>query len=483
VLVPFDQAHSQGLKIKEPELMVFDKGLHIPMSYDVFLKDLTDQMAASGVKTVVLVDFLSMYPRTSRETVRINYLLQQLKTFYHDEYQINSSVYRTFAHYHQLYPLFFKQRDEFERAIFLETLLRWVVYDTIMQASTQEVRSLAAQEVRNRLQKKIKELYTTNKKELEIIVNAVRVRIDQEAPSIEHYQYSSWYEAVSQFDVTRFVQLSEMVRSIIATYHPDPTVCSLFNDVTADIDQVIEQGRVVELTNHVKLEVVARLADHIVDRSLVESVVNYTRSVWYNQLVSLFVPELYPSGKQVLVVKKFTDGYYYLLRCRHKDWTDAQPRLLHEVQLFGLPFDDDSEPGLMEHVVNDIQANDYYKQYDQELAHLFVSTSALCAHLDEYAQWQALLSEQRSMIAPRTEYIDYDKVRLAVQALATMHFVMKNPNDLIMVRYGNHDDFVAALRLFEQLILPKYLQVATKGQLFNDYTMVAPLVGAFDKKD
>ncbi len=53
---------------------------------------------------------------------------------------------------------------------------------------------------------------------------------------------------------------------------------------------------------------------------------------------------------------------------------------------------------------------------------------------------------------------------------------------MIMIRYGNQDDFVAALRLFEHLILPKYLNVTTKGQLFDDYYQVVPLVGEFIKK-
>lgn len=484
MMVPFDQAHSQGLKIKEPELMIFDKGLNIPMRYGDFLNDLTNQMHAAGVENVVLVDFLSMYPRTSRETIRINYLLQQLKTFYHDEYDIQSSVYRTFSHHHQLYPLFFKQRDQFERTVFLETLLRWVIYDTIKQASVDDIRSLDAQAVRERLQERIKLLYKDDKKTLNTIINQVRTRIDQEAPHIEHCQYSSWYEAVSHFSVDRFVQLAEMVRSIIATYHPDQSVCSLFNDCAADIVSVADQGRSVVLANDIKLDLVARLHDHDVDRPLIELLVKQVRSVWYNQLVSLMVPELHPSCKQVFVVKKCPDGFYYLLRHIHKEYSANQPRLLHEVQLFGLPFeDDDSELSLMESVMNEIQSDEYYKKHTEELSNMFVATSRVCAFIDERNLWQRLLAEHRDMRAPELINIPYETIRLVVQALATMHFNFKDPKDQIMVRYGNQEDFVAALRLFEQLILPKYLSITTKGQLFDDHYQVAPLVGQFDKKD
>ncbi len=411
ILMPFDQAHSQGLKIKEPELMIFDKGLNIPMRYDKFLKDLTDQMSAAGVQNVVLVDFLSMYPRTSRETIRINYLLQQLKSFYHDEYDIQSSAYRVFSHRHQLYPLFFQQRDNFERAVFLEALLRWVIYDTIAKASVDDIRVLSSQEVRERLQEKIRLLYKEDKIFLNDIINTVRKRIDQEIPSIEHYQYSAWYESVSRFNVERFVQLADMVCTIIATYHPDQDVCALFKDMGAQVAQITDQGRTVLLSNDKKLEVVARLHERDVDRPLVELLVKYVRSAWYNQLVSLLVPELHPSCKQAFVVKKCPDGHYYLLRYRHKDWQAAQPRLLHEVQLFGLPFEDDSEYSVMEQVLSAIQSDDYYTKHADEIGQLFVPTARVCSYVDEHNCWQALLAENRSMVLPKFEYVSYDVIR------------------------------------------------------------------------
>jgi hypothetical protein len=167
----------------------------------------------------------------------------------------------------------------------------------------------------------------------------------------------------------------------------------------------------------------------------------------------------------------------------HKDYHAGHPNLLHEVQLFGLPFDDDSEMSMMETVVNEIMSDEYYKKHTDELSNMFVSTARVCAFLDETNKWQPLLLEQRSMRAPELVNVPYELIRVVVQALATMHFNFKDPKDQVMVRYGNQEDFVAALRLFEQLILPKYLSIVTKGQLFDDYYQVTPLVGQFDKKD
>jgi hypothetical protein len=107
----------------------------------------------------------------------------------------------------------------------------------------------------------------------------------------------------------------------------------------------------------------------------------------------------------------------------------------------------------------------------------------LCAYLDERALWKQLLSENHGLVAPRHERVGQELIALMVQALATVHFNLKDAHDDIMVRYGNQEDFVAALYILEQLILPKYLEIDTKGTLFADYYAVMPLVGQFVTKE
>jgi hypothetical protein len=73
-----DQAQSSGLKNIYPEQILFTQGVTFPMAYSSFLNDLIGQCRARGVKHVYFVDFLSMYSRSSRENIRVTYLLQQL---------------------------------------------------------------------------------------------------------------------------------------------------------------------------------------------------------------------------------------------------------------------------------------------------------------------------------------------------------------------------------------------------------------------
>jgi len=484
MLVSFDDVHSQGLKIKEPELMIFDKGLSIPMNYDHFMKDLADQLENSGVKNIVFVDFLSMYPRTCRETVRINYLLQQLKSFYQDEFSLDKSVYRSFSHFHELYPLFFDHKNSFERNVFLETLFRWVIYDLIVQASQEDLRSLSAAEVRERLDAKIKELYRGRKDDLNEILSLVRKRIEQEEPIVERYQFSKFYESVSQFSLDRFAQLSEMVRQVVATSHPDADVRELWTQLGEEIDSVTDDGRFVKLANDLKLELVRPLHLYDMDRSIIEALTGEARRTWYSHLIGLVVPELNEAYNSALLLKKNKQGVLCLLRYRYDKRAPQVPGLLEEFQQFGLsPERDNGNPTYVRRWINDLMRTEYSERYGTDARSYFVSLSRLCMNLDEERMWTYCLLEPRDMTLPKPAIISYETVRLVVQALATLHMNLKKPSDDIMVRYGNQDDFIAVLRIFENFMLPKYVSIQLKGSLFSDYLAVEPLVGNLKKKE
>jgi hypothetical protein len=59
ILVPLGGAHSTALKTIEPELMLFTKGMTLPMPFESFLTKLVSSMKAAGIEQVYFVDFLS----------------------------------------------------------------------------------------------------------------------------------------------------------------------------------------------------------------------------------------------------------------------------------------------------------------------------------------------------------------------------------------------------------------------------------------
>lgn len=96
MLKPLAQASSIGLKNAQSEQMLFTEGVRFPLPYKHFLKHFVDQLKAQGIKQIVFVDFLSMYPRSSRENIRINFVLQQMAML-NDNFSPDNSFYRDFV--------------------------------------------------------------------------------------------------------------------------------------------------------------------------------------------------------------------------------------------------------------------------------------------------------------------------------------------------------------------------------------------------
>jgi hypothetical protein len=105
VCVSLPDAQSSGLKNVEAEQMLFWNGVSLPFSYDVFVKDLVDRCRDKGVERVIFVDFLSMYSRSSRENVRVNYLLQQLGRM-DQRFDMSRSLYCDLSGEAELFALF-----------------------------------------------------------------------------------------------------------------------------------------------------------------------------------------------------------------------------------------------------------------------------------------------------------------------------------------------------------------------------------------
>ena len=135
ILTPIGETHSKGLKEVMPEMMLFSKGISFPKPYNDFLTDLNKKLSDAKIKNVVFVDFLSMYPRSSRENIRLNFIMQYLtkigKSIF-SHFDINNTMYQ-----HQVYPeqeIFYKLSNVFNKVrdnFVFETALRWVLFEFI----------------------------------------------------------------------------------------------------------------------------------------------------------------------------------------------------------------------------------------------------------------------------------------------------------------------------------------------------------------
>lgn len=132
VLVPLGNAKSEGLKNIEADQMLFTAGVRLPFPYGYFVQDLVTRLKAAGIKRVIFVDFLSMYPRSSRENIRVNYLLQQLSLL-DDAFDVRHSMYRNFTSGGELLycllqaPIY----EKIVRSLELEAQIRWHLFSII----------------------------------------------------------------------------------------------------------------------------------------------------------------------------------------------------------------------------------------------------------------------------------------------------------------------------------------------------------------
>lgn len=110
MLKPLALASSIGLKNAQSEQMLFTEGVRLPIPYQTFLKNFEDQLKLRGIKQIVFVDFLSMYPRSSRENIRINFLLQQMAML-DRSFTVENSFYRDFINNSELFYLLNKRKS------------------------------------------------------------------------------------------------------------------------------------------------------------------------------------------------------------------------------------------------------------------------------------------------------------------------------------------------------------------------------------
>ena len=65
-------------------------------------------------------------------------------------------------------------------------------------------------------------------------------------------------------------------------------------------------------------------------------------------------------------------------------------------------------------------------------------------------------------------------IRLIVRLLATLEMIAKDPNSEIVIRPNNKKDFRTALKVIEQVTLPKYFGIIFEHNIFGDYNKVKP---------
>jgi hypothetical protein len=292
VLVNLADAKSEGLKNIESEQMLFTKGIRFPLPYDVFLNDLVDQLKKQGVKNVVFVDFFSMYPRSSRENVRINYLLQQMalldKTF-----DVKNSMYRNFVSGGELLNCLYNKKvaSNILKFFNMETFVRMILYFLILERKEGGLSGFEIKDLTDKLSFELKRLPCEL---LEFLDKISTAKMFRELKVLEEeYGMSKSFVNVQQFSFDAARLLSDVLQEFFTSNLQCDRLNKLWDEfgmVSDDIDNKINSSvdYVCKTNCEEFVRVLYKFYPECRTELLLEPFLKSLRASWYASLISIF---------------------------------------------------------------------------------------------------------------------------------------------------------------------------------------------------
>lgn len=231
ILKELGNVRSEGLKNVEAEQMLFCFGIRMPLPYETFLSDLVSRLKANGIEEVVFVDFLSMYPRSSRENLRINYVMQQLALL-NPNFDTQNSFYRDFVNGGgQLLSCLINSQtySQFKDALMDETLLRFELFRMIQDYRYNDLTGLSIEDITQT----VKNVFAnkTNLPFYEFMKNKVTEKLDTETSNLEQvYGLSKSFVNIQQLSFNRVHAFSRLLQELFVTCVDNPRLSRLWSE-------------------------------------------------------------------------------------------------------------------------------------------------------------------------------------------------------------------------------------------------------------
>ncbi|MBX9830693.1 hypothetical protein K2X40_01965 [Candidatus Babeliales bacterium] len=220
---------SEGLKNIESEQMMFFEGIRFPLPYNYFLDDLVNKLKEGGVENVVFIDFMSMYPRSSRENIRINYLIQQMALL-DSHFDVAHSLYKDFISGGELLHCMLK-KDTAARvrlALKLESLIRLVLCKMIVERKEGDLKGIDLQTLTPLLHEHVLAAASSTGSYLN---PHLQNKMAHEVASLEQvYGLSKSYLNVQKFSFNRIWKFSQLLEEYFTHHLRHDTVNRLWKN-------------------------------------------------------------------------------------------------------------------------------------------------------------------------------------------------------------------------------------------------------------
>jgi hypothetical protein len=547
VLKKLENVKSDGLKNIESEQMIFNLGVQLPFQYDFFLSDLVGSIKEKGIRNIIFVDFLSMYPRSSRENIRVNYLLQLLSIIYPD-IDTQLSFYRDFVNGGELlfYLLNKHSFTEISKFLCYETEIRLALFKLILQNRSNDLTGVSSQEVTNLVSSIIKK--NGGIVDSKFLRETVFKKLSKESDELDKvYGLSKSFINIQQFSFKQAFAFFNVLQDLFSNRVRNANVNSLWQYCGDLLDDGIVAGSTacnfnLKTTLNFDVRALFMFERECRCEILLSPFLRMLRANWYASIRNLFfakpayaqdielssefvnaVPCLLSIGQNGCIYLVQRSFPFYKTSLDLKDLNKYKIFNLRSVQqpacfsggfidFADLPYRYDWNAGSTNAGIYqfDCNLNELKKMYGGSITSYLVRkyqsereastvmpTSVLLEKMSASLYWKSVYTEQQRY-AKQNGLYDFNKIRffyedqgranriclgsekdrfaakLFVRLIATLEMVLKDPDSDIVVRFGNRQDFKAAIRLLEMVTLPTYFGLLFKEPLFKDYDAVEP---------
>ncbi len=322
------RARSEGLKNVQASQMIFSEGIEFPAVYEEFVNGLIRQARNIGVERVVFVDFLSMYSRSSRENIRINYLMQ-LMGLIDSSIDPYNSLYRNFVSNSELLAMLTTNEGYHgcQKSLFVESLVRMGLY-SMMSESVQSCvgcRKFKDFQVVDYIKRFLSSVKDSQKKLIEEIVAK---KIEQETKHLSSiYRNTKEFVNLHSINFDDIVSYSEFLRKFFTQNFKETRLNALWDGLEGDVIGPLpaEEGWVgcknyeTTLESGDKVRLLCCMSPRNRDHVVISRFLSTIRSAWYSSIINVLFArdvnwqDMVMSGKEYVrqipvLVKKSKDG-------------------------------------------------------------------------------------------------------------------------------------------------------------------------------
>lgn len=353
VLIPLSNVKSEGLKNIESEQMLFFQGIRLPLPYEHFLDDLVNQLKQQNIQNVVFVDFMSMYPRSSRENVRINYLLQQMAYLFND-FSPGKSLYKDFVSCGELLHNLLepKTAQTILQGFEHEVLVRLALYQLIIQRQSGGIEGLTLPVLTDLIRHKIEQVGVAGFSELRMLTAS---KFQNETKRLQEiFGLTKDFVNVQCFSFERVAEFSRILQEFFTTNISHDQINALWQDNGQMLDVVnpnLQEGPldiVMKTVDGSKMRVLHKFGPECRSETVLAQFFKDLRVFWYAALSNLLDGQK-QMGSQFSIptavvpvppmfVKQGTDGSFYAAQAHMKGWVGdvgTLPKVPYD--LFNLP--------------------------------------------------------------------------------------------------------------------------------------------------